>query len=130
MRVRALHEWEVSVAQAREMQFSLAKQVSTENIVVNPRLIAGIDPGKEEGSESVVYVLEKHQGQSVLKEPIWKPRLFMKVDEKGNFIEKAKNASFKEVIEELVWALENRVGYAMRQMRAKKKEMEEVNGQG
>jgi deoxyribonuclease V len=43
MRVRALHEWEVSVAQAREMQFSLAKKVSTENTVVNPRLIAGID---------------------------------------------------------------------------------------
>ena len=43
MRVRALHEWEVSVPQAREMQLGLARMVSTENIVVNPRLIAGID---------------------------------------------------------------------------------------
>jgi deoxyribonuclease V len=43
MRVHALHEWTVSVAQAREIQLSLAKRVSTENIVVDPRLIAGID---------------------------------------------------------------------------------------
>jgi deoxyribonuclease V len=43
MRVQALHEWEVSVAHAREIQFSLAKRVSTENRVVNPCFIAGID---------------------------------------------------------------------------------------
>jgi deoxyribonuclease V len=43
VRVQALHEWQVSVAQAREIQSSLAKRVSTENRVVNPRLIAGID---------------------------------------------------------------------------------------
>jgi deoxyribonuclease V len=43
MRVQALHEWEVSVAQAREIQLGLARRVSTESIVVDPRLIAGID---------------------------------------------------------------------------------------
>ena len=43
MRVEVLHEWEVSVAQAREIQLSLAKRVSTENKVANVRLIAGID---------------------------------------------------------------------------------------
>jgi len=43
MRVQALHDWQVSVAQAREIQLSLAKRVSTENGVVDPRLIAGID---------------------------------------------------------------------------------------
>ncbi len=43
MRVQALHEWEVSVVQAREIQFGLAKRVSIENRVVNPCLIAGID---------------------------------------------------------------------------------------
>ena len=43
VRVQTLHEWEVSIAQAREIQFNLAKRVSTENKVVNPRLIAGID---------------------------------------------------------------------------------------
>ena len=43
MRVQALHGWDVTVAQAREIQLSLAKRVVTENKVVNPRLIAGID---------------------------------------------------------------------------------------
>jgi deoxyribonuclease V len=43
MRVQALHEWEVSVGQARETQLGLAKRVSTESRVVDPRLIAGID---------------------------------------------------------------------------------------
>jgi deoxyribonuclease V len=43
MRVNTLHEWEVSVARAREIQLSLAKRVVTENGVINLRLIAGID---------------------------------------------------------------------------------------
>jgi deoxyribonuclease V len=43
MRVHKLHDWEVSVAQAREIQLSLAKKVVTEDGVVNPRIIAGID---------------------------------------------------------------------------------------
>ncbi len=43
MRVHALHGWELSVARAREIQLSLAKRVVTENKVINPRLVAGID---------------------------------------------------------------------------------------
>ena len=43
MRVRALHGWDVSVARAREIQLSLAKKVVTENGVINPCLVAGID---------------------------------------------------------------------------------------
>jgi deoxyribonuclease V len=43
MRVQKLHGWEVSVAQAREIQLSLAKRVVTENGVVNARLVAGVD---------------------------------------------------------------------------------------
>jgi deoxyribonuclease V len=43
MRAQALHGWDVTVAQAREIQLSLAKRVVTENKVINPRLIAGID---------------------------------------------------------------------------------------
>jgi deoxyribonuclease V len=43
MKVQELHDWQVSIAQAREIQLSLAKRVSAENRVVNPRLIAGID---------------------------------------------------------------------------------------
>ncbi len=43
MRVQALHEWEVSVARAREIQFNLAERVAAENRVIDARLIAGID---------------------------------------------------------------------------------------
>ena len=43
MKVHTLHEWKVSVARAREIQLGLAKRVVTENEVINPRLIAGID---------------------------------------------------------------------------------------
>jgi deoxyribonuclease V len=43
MKVHELHGWEVSVARAREIQLSLAKGVVTENEVINPRLVAGID---------------------------------------------------------------------------------------
>jgi len=43
MRMHALHEWEMSIARAREIQLSLAKKVVTENRNINPRLVAGID---------------------------------------------------------------------------------------
>jgi len=43
MRVQKLHGWEVSAAQAREIQLRLAKRVVTANEVITPRLIAGID---------------------------------------------------------------------------------------
>ncbi|NWF78240.1 MAG: deoxyribonuclease V [Chloroflexi bacterium] len=43
MRVQALHGWDVSVAEAREIQLNLARRVVTENEVINPRLVAGID---------------------------------------------------------------------------------------
>ena len=43
MRVHKLHDWEVGASQAREIQSSLAKKVMTQNKVVSPRLIAGID---------------------------------------------------------------------------------------
>jgi deoxyribonuclease V len=43
MRVQQSHDWQVSVGQARGIQLDLAKMVSAENRVVNPRLIAGID---------------------------------------------------------------------------------------
>jgi len=43
MRVQALHGWDVSIARAREIQLNLAKKVVTENEVIDPRLVAGID---------------------------------------------------------------------------------------
>jgi len=41
--VQALHGWDVSIARAREIQLNLAKKVVTENEVIDPRLVAGID---------------------------------------------------------------------------------------
>ena len=38
-----LHEWEVSTARAREIQLNLAIRVVTEDRVINPLLVAGID---------------------------------------------------------------------------------------
>jgi deoxyribonuclease V len=43
MRVQALHGWDVSIAQAREVQLHLAKAVITENSVFQVHLVAGID---------------------------------------------------------------------------------------
>jgi deoxyribonuclease V len=43
MEVHKLHDWEVSAAQAREIQVNLARKVIAENGVIKPRLVAGID---------------------------------------------------------------------------------------
>ena len=43
MRVHKLHEWEVNVARAREIQLSLAKKVVIENQDISLCLVAGID---------------------------------------------------------------------------------------
>ena len=43
MIVETLHNWQVSVAQAMDIQQRLAGQVSTSGEVINPRYIAGVD---------------------------------------------------------------------------------------
>jgi deoxyribonuclease V len=43
MEVLKLHGWQVSTAQARELQLKLASRVSRANEVVSPRYIAGVD---------------------------------------------------------------------------------------
>jgi len=43
MKVNELHEWQMNLTQAREMQLSLASRVVTKNEGINPRLIAGVD---------------------------------------------------------------------------------------
>lgn len=43
MRVCKLHEWEMNLAEAKELQLSLARKVSTESESINPKLIAGVD---------------------------------------------------------------------------------------
>ncbi|MBE0415683.1 MAG: deoxyribonuclease V [Dehalococcoidia bacterium] len=48
MRWHNLHSWQVSVAEAQEIQRSLASKVSRENEVQTPRLIAGVDISHED----------------------------------------------------------------------------------
>jgi len=43
MRVFNLHGWEVSTAEARELQLKLASEVSRTDVVSSPRFIAGVD---------------------------------------------------------------------------------------
>jgi len=60
MRVLTLHEWEVSSARAREIQLSLAKRVVTEDEVIAPRFIVGIDlssPNAQGVARGAVVVL-------------------------------------------------------------------------
>jgi deoxyribonuclease V len=43
MRVQALHEWDVSIARAKEIQLGLARRVISENTITDLRFVAGID---------------------------------------------------------------------------------------
>ena len=43
MKVNRLHQWQVTTAQAKEIQLSLAREVVTEGQVGNPRFVAGVD---------------------------------------------------------------------------------------
>ena len=61
MKAESLHSWQVSPAQAFEIQRKLAAQVSKKSEVITPRFIAGLDisAGKGEGmATSAVVVLE------------------------------------------------------------------------
>jgi len=60
VKVQALHEWQVSVAEAREIQLKLATRVLTESQVSSPRLVGGIDissPDAEGVAKGAVVVL-------------------------------------------------------------------------
>ena len=43
MRVYKLHEWQLSLEQAKEIQLSLAGSVMSKNEEINPHLVAGVD---------------------------------------------------------------------------------------
>ena len=61
MKVESLHSWQVSTAQALEIQQRLAAQVSKRSEVITPRFIAGVDisAGKGEGmARGAVVVLQ------------------------------------------------------------------------
>jgi len=61
MKVERLHSWQVSTAEALDIQRSLARQISRNNQVATPRFIAGVDisVGKAPGvATGAVVVLE------------------------------------------------------------------------
>ena len=61
MKVNRLHGWQVSTAQALEIQARLAAQVSRDSEVVAPRFIAGVDISAERGrgmAQGAVVVLQ------------------------------------------------------------------------
>lgn len=43
MKVGKLHGWDMNLAQAKEMQLSLARKIVTKNEGINPHLVAGVD---------------------------------------------------------------------------------------
>lgn len=51
MKVKRLHSWQLSVAQAQALQRQLAGQVLKQGEVANPRYIAGVDISTEKGQE-------------------------------------------------------------------------------
>jgi deoxyribonuclease V len=60
MKVHKLHEWEVSVARAKEIQLSLAKKVVAESEGIDLQLVAGIDissPNAQGVARGAVVVL-------------------------------------------------------------------------
>jgi deoxyribonuclease V len=77
MRVHALHGWEMSVARAREIQLSLAKKVVTENGVINPRLVAGIDISSPDaqGIASGAVVVLRYPELSIVEVKIAKGKI-------------------------------------------------------
>jgi len=43
VKIRELHDWQISIAQAKQIQMELARQISHKNEVAKPRFIAGVD---------------------------------------------------------------------------------------
>jgi deoxyribonuclease V len=60
MKISQLHSWQISVAQAQQIQRELASRVSRKSTPINPRLIAGVDisaPNSEGLARAAAVVL-------------------------------------------------------------------------
>ena len=51
MKIYRLHSWQLSIAQAKQIQQKLANHISQESELTNPRLIAGVDISSSYSSE-------------------------------------------------------------------------------
>jgi deoxyribonuclease V len=57
MKIKKLHEWDLSYAQARELQITLAGQVRLTAIKKNPEIIAGLDCAFSKDEKSIFAVV-------------------------------------------------------------------------
>ncbi len=77
MKVGSLHSWQVSIAQALEIQQRLAAQVSKKSEVTTPRFIAGVDisVGKGEGTATGAVVILSYPELSVVETKVAQGKL-------------------------------------------------------
>ena len=77
MKVERLHSWQISIAEALEIQQRLAVQVSKRSEVTTPRFIAGIDisAGKEEGMATGAVVVLQYPELSVVETKVARGKL-------------------------------------------------------
>ncbi len=77
MKVESLHNWQVSIAQALEIQQRLATQVSKRSEVTTPRFIAGVDisAGKGEGMATGAVVVLQYPELRVVETKIARGKL-------------------------------------------------------
>ena len=77
MKVESLHSWQVSTAQALEIQQRLAAQVSKRSEVTTPRFIAGVDisVGKGEGMATGAVVVLQYPELRVVETKVARGKL-------------------------------------------------------
>ena len=77
MKVESLHSWQVSIAQASEIQQRLATQVSKRSEVTTPRFIAGVDisAGKGEGMATGAVVVLQYPELRVVEAKVARGKL-------------------------------------------------------
>ncbi len=77
MKVESLHSWQVSIAQALEIQQRLAVQVSKRSEVTTPHFIAGVDisAGKGEGMATGAVVVLQYPELRVVETKVARGRL-------------------------------------------------------
>ena len=77
MKVESLHSWQVSTAQALEIQQRLAAQVSKRSEITTPRFIAGVDisVGKGEGMATAAVVVLQYPELSVVEAKVARGKL-------------------------------------------------------
>ncbi len=77
VKVKSLHSWQVSTAQASEIQQRLAAQVSKRSEVATPRFIAGVDisAGKKDGMATGAVVVLQYPELRVVEIKIAQGRL-------------------------------------------------------